>query len=55
MGIDEDSYLVYENMNDFHDWILSLKPKAVKDKGISKQALWNVEEKIGLSSMILTL
>lgn len=39
LGIDEDSYLEYENLKEFHDWILSLKPKEVKDKRISKQDL----------------
>ena len=46
LGIDKDSYLEYENLREFHDWILSLKPKDVKDKGISKMALWKVKEKI---------
>jgi hypothetical protein len=38
-GIDADSYLEYENLREFYDWILSLKPKDVKDMGISKQDL----------------
>ena len=38
-GIDEDSYLEYENLNEFYEWILSLKPKDVRDKGISKREL----------------
>ncbi|MGC8699326.1 MAG: hypothetical protein ACP5RE_04030, partial [Candidatus Acidifodinimicrobium sp.] len=46
IGIDEDSYLEYENLTEFYDWVLSLKPKDVRDKGISKQTLWNVKEKI---------
>jgi len=33
-----DSYLEYENVEDFKQWILSLKPKDVRDKGISKQS-----------------
>jgi hypothetical protein len=37
LGIDDDSYFEYENIEDFKHWILSLKPKDVKDKGISKQ------------------
>ena len=45
-GIDEDSYLEYENLNHFYDWILSLKPKDVRDIGISKMALWKVKNKI---------
>ena len=39
LGIDEDSYLEYENLKEFYDWILSLKPKDVWDEGISKQDL----------------
>ena len=37
--IKETDYLEYENIMEFYDWILSLKPKDVKDKGISKQDL----------------
>ena len=39
MGIDEDSYFEYENVKEFYDWILSLKPKDVRDKGISEREL----------------
>ena len=39
-GIDDDSYLEYENAEDFKHWILSLKPKDVRDEGISQQALY---------------
>jgi hypothetical protein len=45
-GIDEGSYLEYENLNHFYNWILSLKPKDVRDIGISKMALWKVKNKI---------
>ena len=45
-GIDKDSYLEYENLREFHDWVLNLKPKDVRDKGISKMALWKVKDKI---------
>ena len=38
-GIDDDSYLEYENIEDFKQWILSLKPKNVRDKGISEREL----------------
>ncbi|MGC8699341.1 MAG: hypothetical protein ACP5RE_04115, partial [Candidatus Acidifodinimicrobium sp.] len=30
----------YENLTEFYDWVLSLKPKDVRDKGISQQALY---------------
>ena len=39
LGIGEDSYLEYENFKEFYDWVLNLKPKDVRDKGISKQDL----------------
>ena len=51
LGIDDDSYLEYENIEDFKQWILSLKPKDVKDKGISKQTLWNIKERIRKNEM----
>jgi len=51
LGIDDDSYLEYENIEDFRQWILSLKPKDVKDKGISKQTLWNIKERIRKNEM----
>ena len=38
-GIEETDYLEYENLREFHDWILSLEPKNVRDMGISKQDL----------------
>jgi len=50
-GIDDDSYLEYENIEDFKQWILSLKPKDVRDKGISKQTLWNIKERIRKNEM----
>ena len=46
LGTDEDSYLEYENLEEFYDWTLSLKPKEVKDKGISQQALYKIKTKI---------
>ena len=48
LGIDDDSYLEYENVEDFKQWILSLKPKDVRDKGIFKMALWKIKDKIKL-------
>jgi len=45
-GIDDDSYLEYENIEDFKQWILSLKPKDVKDKGISERGLRNFKQKV---------
>jgi len=37
--------------NIFTEWILSLKPKDVKDKGISKQTLWNNKKRIRKNEM----
>jgi hypothetical protein len=39
-GLEEPDYLEYENIKDFKKWVLSLKPKYVRDKGISQQALY---------------
>ncbi|MGC9123501.1 MAG: hypothetical protein ACP5IB_05465 [Thermoplasmata archaeon] len=40
IGIDEDSHIEYENLTEFYDRVLSLKPKNVRYKGISQQALY---------------
>ena len=45
-GIDENSYLEYENLREFYDWILLLKPMDVRDKGISQQSLYKVKTRI---------
>jgi len=45
-GIDDDSYIEYENIEDFKQWILSLKLKDVRDKGISERGLRNFKQKI---------
>jgi len=50
-NIDDDSYIEYENFEDFKQWILIIKPKDVKDKGISKQTLWNIKERIRKNEM----
>jgi hypothetical protein len=39
LGIDEDSYLEYDNPKEFYDWVLNLKPKDVRDEGISEREL----------------
>ncbi|MEM4056967.1 MAG: hypothetical protein QW578_08020 [Thermoplasmatales archaeon] len=46
IGIDKDSYIEYENLEEFYDWVLTLKPKDVRDKGISRKALRDIREKI---------
>ena len=45
-GIEEDDYIEYDNFKEFYDWILSLKPEDVRDKGISERGLRNVKQKI---------
>jgi hypothetical protein len=30
---------MYENLTEFYDWVLSLRPKDVRDKGISEREL----------------
>jgi len=46
LGIEEPDYLEYENPEDFRQWILTLKPKDVKDKGISERELKRQKTKI---------
>jgi len=56
-GLEEPDYLEYTKdheivkSEDFKQWILLLKPKDVKDKGISKQTLWNIKERIRKNEM----
>jgi len=45
-GIEEPDYLEYENIEDFKQWILSLKLKDVRDKGIFERGLRNFKQKI---------
>ena len=40
IGINDQSYLEYVNLDKLKQWILTLKPKDVMDKGISQQALY---------------
>jgi len=52
IGVKKDDYTEYTkdheivNSEDFKQWILTLKPKDVMDKGISQQALYKVKAKI---------
>ena len=46
LGIDDNSYLEYENIEDFKQWILSLKLKDVRDKGISERTLYKIKHRI---------
>ncbi|MEM4058711.1 MAG: hypothetical protein QXZ12_08340 [Thermoplasmata archaeon] len=39
LGIDDNSYIEYENLKEFYKWILTLKPKDVRDKRISEREL----------------
>jgi len=45
-GIEEPDYLEYENPEDYKQWILAIKPKDVRDKGISERGLRNFKQKI---------
>ena len=45
-GIEEPDYLEFENPEDFKQWILSLKPKDVRGKGISGRNLRNFKQKV---------
>ncbi|MEX0862676.1 hypothetical protein [Nitrosopumilus sp.] len=52
-GLDASSYEIYQNESEIDEKfkelapkILELKPKDVKDFGISKQTLWNIKNKI---------
>ncbi|MGC8664012.1 MAG: hypothetical protein ACP5TX_06425 [Thermoplasmata archaeon] len=42
----DDDYIEYENLEEFKQWTLTLKPKDVRDYGISKMALWKIKDKI---------
>lgn len=46
IGINDGSYLEYENLKEFKQWLLTLKPKDVKDKGISDRGLRSFKQKI---------
>jgi hypothetical protein len=45
-GVKEADYLEYFNLREFYEWILSLKPKDVKEIEISERGLRNVIQKI---------
>jgi len=53
-GLDDPDYLEYTKdheivrSKDFKQWILEIKPKDVRDEGISKMALWKIKNKIKL-------
>jgi len=52
-GLDDPDYLEYDNIEDFKQWILLLKPKDVKDKGISKQSLSYTKSQIRKGSGLI--
>lgn len=45
-GIDDDSCLKYDNIKESYSWVLLLKPRDVKDKGIFQQAIYKIKTKI---------
>ncbi len=52
LGIDEESYLEYENLESFKLWLLALKPKDVMDIGISKRTLNKIKHKTKLGKQL---
>jgi len=58
-GLEDLDYLEYTKdreivkSNEFTEWILSFKPKDVRDKGISKQTLWNIKERIRKNEILI--
>ena len=46
MRIKDNSYLEYVNLEEFREWVLALKPKDVKDNGISERTLYKIKLKI---------
>jgi len=56
--IKDDSYLEFTNdhkivkSKEFLDWVLSLKPKDVRDEEISQQALYKVKAKIKIKQTL---
>jgi len=51
-GIEDPDYLEYENPEDFKQWILSLKPKDVRDRGISERELKRQKTKIRKGNLL---
>jgi len=58
-GLDESSYEIYQNDSEINEKfrklapkILELRPRDVKENGISKQTLWNTKKKIGEKQFI---
>ena len=57
IGVNEDDYTEYTkdheivNSVEFKLWVLSLRPKDVRNKGISKQTLWNIKKRIRKNEM----
>ena len=45
-GVSKDSYIEYENKQEFMQWTLTLKPNDVKTLGISERGLRNFKQKI---------
>ncbi|MGP6220499.1 hypothetical protein [Caldiplasma sukawensis] len=51
-GIEEDDYLEYHDVMEFYNWILWLKPKDVRDKGISERGLKREKAEIRSGKML---
>ncbi|MEM3489669.1 MAG: hypothetical protein QXO75_08475 [Nitrososphaerota archaeon] len=37
LGLDDNSYIEYENLEEFYNWVLKLKHKDIRNKGTSKK------------------
>jgi hypothetical protein len=44
IGIDDDSYIEYENLKKFYNWVLGLKPKDVREQGDIENGLVESQE-----------
>lgn len=58
LGLDSESYVIYENKEEIErkfkeltPKVLKLEPKDVKSLGISRQTLWNVKQKIKIGQL----
>ena len=45
-GIEETDYLEYDNLREFYDWVLTLRPRDVRDEGISERELKRKKAKV---------
>ncbi|MHB1440445.1 MAG: hypothetical protein ACYCSO_05795 [Cuniculiplasma sp.] len=46
LGIEENSHVECSNLKEFYEWVLTLKPKDVKDNEISERGLQRTQNAI---------